>query len=240
MKNLRRAPLALLVLLVIFCAGCSTSIGGTGTGTSTNSSGFPTNAAHPQPKEITFQGCPPQGDGGDAQLNMQKNRVDDGENGSFHDVSLATLLSLQWPQDVERKARSTWSSSDQSAVDQYEGVAVRTTGYILGVRHEGTESPNCHDVDHRDFHIWLAVSANDTKDTSMVVEVTPRVRDMRPGWTDSALQSLTGKHVRISGWLMLDQEHPEQLAQTRETLFEIHPIMHIEVDNNGSWASIDS
>ncbi len=73
----------------------------------------------------------------------------------------------------------------------------------------------------------------------MVVEVTPRVRDQRPGWTDSALAALKGQQVRISGWLLMDQEHPEQLGQTRATLWEIHPIMHIEVNQGGSWQSID-
>jgi hypothetical protein len=28
---------------------------------------------------------------------------------------------------------------------------------------------------------------------------------------------------------MLDQEHPDQLGKTRGTLWEIHPIMRIEV-----------
>jgi hypothetical protein len=70
--------------------------------------------------------------------------------------------------------------------------------------------------------------------------VTPRERDQRPGWTSSALSSLTGEQVRISGWLLMDQEHPEQLGQTRATLWEIHPIIHIEVNQGGSWQSIDS
>jgi hypothetical protein len=35
---------------------------------------------------------------------------------------------------------------------------------------------------------------------------------------------LTTTEVRIRGWLMLDQEHPEQIGKTRGTLWEIHPI----------------
>jgi hypothetical protein len=46
--------------------------------------------------------------------------------------------------------------------------------------------------------------------------------------------------VRISGWLLMDQEHPEQLGQTRASLWEIHPILHIEVNEGGSWQSIDN
>jgi hypothetical protein len=239
-KPLRRASLALLALLVcllLVLAACSGA--GSGGAVGTIAPGFPANAAHPQPQDADFNGCPPQGDGGDSQLNVRKNRIDNGENGAFHDVDLGTLLALQWPQTVERQSRDNWSSSDAAAIAQYEGVAVRTTGYVLGVRHEGTESPNCHDVNNTDFHVWLAVNASDGKDKSMVVEVTPRVRALRSGWDDATLSGLTGQHVRISGWLMFDQEHPEQLGKTRMTLFEIHPILHIEVDNNGTWQSID-
>jgi hypothetical protein len=172
-------------------------------------------------------------------LNTLKNRIDNGNSGQFQDVSLTSLLQLTWPQSVERVARANWSSQDTSAVDQNEDVAVRVQGYLLDVRHEGTESTNCHAVDYRDFHLWLAVNASDSKSQAIVAEVTPRVRDMRPGWTDAALFNLKGDQVRISGWTMLDQEHPEQISRTRQTLWEIHPILHIEVYQNGGWTSID-
>jgi len=35
--------------------------------------------------------------------------------------------------------------------------------------------------------------------------------------------------VRISGWLMLDPEHPDQLGKTRGTIWEIHPVMKLKV-----------
>lgn len=237
MKRLRVA-LPTLLLLVVILAGCNIDTTGVN-GPSASPGAFPGNDAHPQPQEITFQGCPPGGDGGDQALNILKNRVDNGENGTFHDVSLDTLINLSYPQDIGRTRRSNWSQSDVDAVNQYEGIAVRTVGYIAGVRHEGTESPNCHALDARDFHVWLVPNQGDPRSKSMVVEVTPRVRDQRSGWTDSALASLTGQQVRISGWLLMDQEHPEQLGQTRATLWEIHPIIHIEVNQGGSWQSID-
>ena len=85
-------------------------------------------------------------------------------------------------------------------------------------------------MDYRDYHVWLVVNQGDPKSKALVVEVTPRVHDQRSGWSASALSSLKGEHVRISGWLLLDQEHPEQLGHARATLWEIHPIIHIEVD----------
>jgi hypothetical protein len=215
------------VLAVLSACGPAASAGGA----------LPANAIHPQPQEETFHGCPPGGDGGDQLLNPLKNRIDDGQ---YADVAIANLLQLAWPQSVERVARTNWSSQDTSTVKQNEDVAVRVVGYILGVRHEGTESTNCHAVDYRDFHMWLAANASDSRSQALVAEVTPRVRDRRPGWTDAALAGLVGQQVRISGWTLLDQEHPEQLDQTRHTLWEIHPILHIEVSQNGSWVSIDS
>lgn len=231
----RRFLLPLVALVVVLLASC-----GPAADTGSVAAGFPPNANHPKPVDKTFLGCPPQGDGGDSQLNILKNRIDDGENGAYHDVALSTLISLTFPQDIGKVRRDNWTSADVSAVAPYEGVAIRTVGYLVDVKHEGTESPNCHDVDHRDFHVWIVPNQSDGKASAMVVEVAPRVRDQRPGWTDTALSNLRGQKVRISGWLMLDQEHPEQLGKTRATLYEIHPILHIEVSQGGGWTSIDS
>ena len=73
----------------------------------------------------------------------------------------------------------------------------------------------------------------------MVVEVTPRVNALRSGWTDSAFSGLVGQQVRISGWLMMDPAHPDQVGQTRGTTWEIHPILAIEVAQNGGWVALD-
>lgn len=232
-----RVLLPALLLLVLVIAGCNVDT--TGTSGNTTAPGSFQGAAHPQPQEVTFQGCPPEGDGGDHALNMLKNRIDNGENGAFHDVSIDTIIGLSFPQDIGKVQRANWSQSDVSAVNQYEGIAVRTTGYIVGVKHEGTESTNCHSLDYRDYHVWLAPNAGDPRSKAIVIEVTPRVRDQRPGWTASALSGLVGQQVRISGWLLLDQEHPEQIGLTRATLWEIHPIIHIEVSQGGGWQSID-
>ena len=45
--------------------------------------------------------------------------------------------------------------------------------------------------------------------------------------------------VRISGWLFFDPEHPDQLGVTRATLWEIHPVMQIDVNQNGRWIPLD-
>jgi hypothetical protein len=38
---------------------------------------------------------------------------------------------------------------------------------------------------------------------------------------------------------MLDPEHPEQLGKTRGTLWEIHPIMKMEVERGGRWVDLE-
>jgi hypothetical protein len=60
-----------------------------------------------------------------------------------------------------------------------------------------------------------------------------------------------GDSVRISGWLMFDPLHYDQMWQydsaadttgtkARITLWEIHPITRIEVFKNGTWRSLDT
>lgn len=230
MNRLRTISFAALILICALLAAC---------GQASPVAGFPTDATHPQPVTRTFNGCPPTGDGGDTQLNTRKNRIDDGDNGHYFDVDFATLVALPFPQSVGRVQRGNWSPTDAAAVAQYEGVPVRTTGYILGVKHEGTESTNCHSTDDRDYHVWLGANTNDDRSLSMVIEITPRMQAQRRGWTSDALTNLKGQQVRISGWLLMDQEHPEQIGQTRATLWEIHPITHIELKNISGWSSMD-
>src|SRR5438270_5721257 len=203
---------------------------------------LPEMSAKPQPAEINFQGCPGEGDNPrQAELNRLKNRVDEGE---YVPVAFDSIVNLPWPRGVERQAsRDKWASADLSAVERYEGVPVSVEGYLAGARQEGPESPNCHgdDPQFRDFHIWLVKDASDDRSKSIVVEVTPRVRANHPNWRTDLLGQIVKKaeRVRISGWLMLDPEHPDQVGKTRGTIWEIHPIMQIEVNQNGQWTPLD-
>jgi hypothetical protein len=202
---------------------------------------LPEMSAKPQPAEINFQGCPGEGDNPrQADLNRLKNRVDEGE---YVPVAFDSIANLPWPKGVERQTRDKWSSSDESAVERYEGVPVAVEGYLASAKQEGPESPNCHgdDAQFRDFHIWLVKDASDDRSKSIVVEVTPRVRANHPNWRTDVLGQIVKKdqRVRVSGWLMLDPEHPDQVGKTRATIWEIHPIMQIEVNQNGQWTPLD-
>lgn len=202
---------------------------------------LPEMSAKPKPAEINFQGCPGEGDNPrQAELNRLKNRVDEGE---YVPVDFDAVVHLAWPKSVERLPRDKWPAADEASVERYEGVPVAVEGYLAGARQEGPESPNCHgdDAQFRDFHIWLVKNASDDRSRSIVVEVTPRVRANHPNWRTDVLGQIVKKdlRVRVSGWLMLDPEHPDQVGKTRGTIWEIHPIMQIEVNQAGQWTPLD-
>ena len=107
---------------------------------------------------------------------------------------------------------------------------------------EGREATNCgsDSPEERDFHVWLANSPDDDRLDAVVVEVTPRVRARHPSWSLTNLNRLVRQRsrVRIGGWLMLDPEHPDQVGKTRATLWEIHPILKIDVWSGGGWREL--
>src|SRR5438270_1038604 len=183
---------------------------------------------HPTPQEETFKGCPGEGDGTDPELNRLKNRVDDA---TWQPVTVEALLGLKWPEDIGRKHMAQWTQPDHAQIDPFNGVPVQTEGYLLQVRQEGPESPNCHPAEDFDFHTWLGTQPGDDRATrSVVIEFTPRVRATHLTWTLQALESLARQktRVRISGWTMLDPEHPDEVGKSRGTIWEIHPVMRVE------------
>src|SRR5262249_19514871 len=153
------------------------------------------------------------------------------------------------------KNRADWPAMQRTTIEQYEGVPLVVIGYLAGVRVENAqaspsgESANCNltnDADV-DWHIWVVGTPSAAKDKSVVAETTARVRKTHPNWSPQKVQQLVTSHekVRISGWLMFDPEHPEQLPSahqphpTRVTLWEIHPITKIEVFRGGAWKNLD-
>ncbi len=82
---------------------------------------------------------------------------------------------------------------------------------------------------------------------------SPRVRAHHPNWKVGDLQTATqnGDSERVSGWVMFDPLHYNQMWQyhspadtsgtrPRITLWEIHPITRIEVFlRHGPWVSLD-
>lgn len=241
MRNVRTQFLLIFLAIALLLSACGavtiTPVGTPGTGTAVSSQIHGNTA----PDSGSFDGCPAKGDGGDPQLNTLKNRMD---TATWVPIPFSQLEQLPWPKAIERKDMSTWSQADYNTVAQNNGRPVSITGYLANARREGPESPNCHSQTDRDFHIWLVDHPTTDRTNSIVVEATPRVRANHPGWTIDRFNTIV-KHqipVRISGWTMLDPEHPDQVGQTRGTIWEIHPIMQIEVQLNGSnnWIPLDS
>jgi len=194
----------------------------------------------PRPLLRSFNGCPPEGDGGDPDLNRLKNRIDDGE---FVDVPFDAVEKLEWPQTVERRHRANWSASDTVTVSRYEGLPLAVEGYLAGSKQEGPESPNCHGAESsfHDFHIWLTKIQGDDRTNAIVVEMTPAVRAQHHNWETEQLARImhAQQKVRVSGWLLLDPDHPDQVGKTRGTIWEIHPVIRFEVEENGKWVPLD-
>lgn len=191
------------------------------------------------PPGAPFNGCPAEGDGGDRMLNRLKNRDD---RAPWQTVAFAALKQLAWPKAAERTDYDRWSPEVRTQVEQFTGIPVAIEGYLFGARQSGPESGNCHAKNQLDDHLWLTAAAGEDRTHAIVVEPTPRILAQHPAWTVAALNRLAhaNERVRISGWTMFDPEHPDQVGQTRGTIWEIHPVMPIEVERNGAWVPLDS
>lgn len=199
-------------------------------------------APKPAPVDSEFHGCGDAGSQPDYPLNRLKNRVDDAAR--YLAVPWSMIAALPWPREVGYRFRNQWTRSETERVARYEGVAIQIEGYVQGYRHEIPEPPNCYDRDgaDRDFHIWFSEKPHGSEHRSIVVEITPRVRASHPGWDEDHLAALQHSQVRVRlrGWLMLDQMHPENVGVNRITLWEVHPIMHVDWRRaDGRWVSLD-
>ena len=199
-------------------------------------------APKPTPVDSEFHGCGPAGSQPDYPLNRRKNRIDSGQ---YIPISWQTLARLPFPRRVGYRFRNQWTSGETKEVARFEGAAIEVEGYITDLKLETPEPPNCYSTDpqDRDFHLWLTESPHQGKRESVVAEITPRIRVSHTGWSEDRLRALveTQARVRLKGWLMLDQMHPESMPWTRFTLWEIHPIMVIDwKTTRGEWIPLDS
>lgn len=190
-------------------------------------------ASVPQPLVIDgSQVCGPTGDATDPTaiaLNTNKNRTDIPQDSAYVDLTWAQLEGLP---------------TDQ--VDNFVSAPVRAVGFIshqVKVENTGNgESTNCHKTtdDMVDWHMYFTQTANQPISAAVIVETTPRTRPLHK-WTTATLSPLVNSttQVRISGWLMYDSEHIGVIGTQRATVWEIHPITKIEVEQNGQWVDLD-
>jgi hypothetical protein len=158
-------------------------------------------------------------------------------------VQFDAVMHLTWPDAVERRDRDRWSAEDRAQIERYEGLPIAIEGYLAGAKESGPESTNCHgaDKEFRDYHLWLTQNSEEDRSLSIVVEPTPRLLAKHPGWRLSAFRKLVSEktRVRLSGWLMFDPEHPDQVGKTRGTIWEVHPMMQAEVWHQERWVTLD-
>ena len=200
-------------------------------------------APKPPPVDSEFEGCGPAGSQPDYVLNRRKNRIDSTD--AYVAIPWPMLAALPWPRSTGYRFRNQWTAGEREAADRYEGVAIQVEGFLAAYRLEVPEPPNCYSrlPRHKDYHMWLSETPHQKKKRSIVVEITPRLRAVHPEWTESRLAALrrTQARIRVSGWLMLDEMHPENVEGNRITLWEIHPITRIEWQRaDSSWAGLDS
>ena len=237
-----------------------------------NEPDFPKMDTKPTPRTETFHGCPPEGeDSGDPvhpfdpDLNKLKNRIDEPEEPKK--VTIDQILSLpKIAAEKLKEPRAKWLPMTLAEVSQFEGTPVSVEGFLAGVREEGKESCNCgaSAPSRVDWHCWLTKSApemvkdvhhgvettGDELGSAVVCETTPRVRamDKHMHWNLQEFENFVRqkKRVRLTGWIMFDQIHSDQLPGAsptekprRGTLWEVHPITKVEVQENDTWRDLD-
>lgn len=184
---------------------------------------------------VSPQSCPPEGKGGDPLLNRQKNRDSDPARVEALDFEKFAALPVQ--RFAQKLPRARWPAWLAKEVGLHEQRAVSLAGYIMAVKSEGAESANCGEPTLHDVHLSLAPVPDAPKSQWVVVEMTPRGRDRHGEWHLKRLKGLAKRHekVRVSGWLMFDQEHVDMSGKNRLTPWEIHPITKIEIQRLGLW-----
>jgi hypothetical protein len=176
---------------------------------------------------------------------MQKNRstAADPQNAGAT-VTVQQLKALPTVPEPDGKMRADWPANLRDAITGHEGHAAVFNGYIVKAIAEGPESSNCglpNPRDH-DVHVYMTDSAGDRSVAdAAIVEVTPRWRAVHPSWNADNLKAFAdGTPVRLTGWLLYDQEHwPMIRSAERATLWEIHPVTRIQIYVKGGWVDLD-
>ena len=170
---------------------------------------------------------------------------------------------------------------------QGEGQIVTVIGTVFYSLHGGSETCNCQLSGAEavvDFHIGVGFGAFPLGDTvlsklrsgsvysnilsppdqhvldqvSVIVEMTPYYREQfHPAWTLAKVQGITGKQIKVTGQLMIDNDHHKPAddcglgdADTskcwRASVWEVHPVTSFQVcsadsctANSANWVNLD-
>ncbi|MDP9337729.1 MAG: SH3 domain-containing protein [Acidobacteriota bacterium] len=202
----------------------------------------------PAPNKTTFTGpggnCPWNGNKLDPDTFIRKNRTDLPAESDVHDVDWSAIHDLPFP--IDTKLRAKWTPAHLQEIARVEGVALRTTGYLVAIKPQNgnKEGTNCRFslASETDTHMALVGEVGGAEKDSVVIEYTPRFLKSHPHWNSTVLSKYRNNDipVRVTGWLMLDPDHRNHLNKYRFTLWEIHPITKIEIFQNNSWQDLDA
>jgi hypothetical protein len=177
--------------------------------------------------------CGPKGNSKNSrmqQLDNEKNRTDE--------PAPTEYISIGWEEMKDLPA---------SDAGKIQGAPVSVIGYLshrVNVEDKGHgESTNCNLLlpDEVDWHMYLTDQPSQPIRDAIIVETTPRVRPNHK-WTTRMLAPYVNadRRVRISGWLMYDFQHLNVVGSERATVWEVHPITRIEIeDAQGNWTNIE-
>lgn len=191
--------------------------------------------------------CPPEGEGAhnDPKQNVLKNR--DTAPSAYEQMTV-TQFKKTFKKDLKLPTRrENFSDAQLALVAPGEQRGITLTGYILRAVKQGPETANCGSATRTDIHVWLYSKTSTDKAErtrlrgyAIVTEATPGWQDSHPTWTTAKLEKLARDEVkvRVSGWVMFDPEHPPHLGKTRGTLWELHPITKIEIQQDGLWQDL--
>jgi hypothetical protein len=188
------------------------------------------------PCAADLEHCPNVGcGGGDILLNPKKNIL--AIPSSYEVITFDDFRHLQ------EESPTTWVEGQSRAeVEQLgEGNPVMLTGYLYGAHSGSPETCNCRlsGEENNDYHLNILENDIDPQTASIVVEMMPKFRKGKPDWSLATLNGLppapnkTRPLVRVSGYLLFDSEHVLRSGGERATIWEIHPVVKMEVCSGG-------
>jgi hypothetical protein len=181
-----------------------------------------------------------EGLGGDPILNRMKNRIS--EPVTIRDFTVPQVIGII--NDVlmqeGRRQRKNWYPSARLFAEEKESWGVRVTGYLIRAKQSGVESGNGYIDSLRDYHLWIGDRPMAERRTTMVAEITPRWKIVHPEWHLRMFKRLAEQRakVRVTGWLLWDQEHGSEVEKSRGTSWEVHPVTKFEVWSDSTWIEL--
>jgi hypothetical protein len=191
------------------------------------------------PTFLSPSDVPVEGVGGDAEFNRQKNRTS--EPLQVEDVKLDGLIHLPIGGPVPWN-RSAWTEPIRKQVQEIETRAVRVEAYLAGARLGSPESSSgrVSKSEFESIHLSLVADPGLVESHAVIAVLSARIRADHPTWSLDTLRKFVadGTQVRVTGWLLYNQQHFNQVGKWRATIIEISPVLDLEYRKRSSWRQL--